>query len=231
MSTEVTEALVDRTLASVHPDSHATTTGESAHGMGRTMLGVAIVWLALDAALGFSGSFSRHLRQLFLFTVTPVVAFVGAFAVSRRLRAWAFALDTRTLVSVQALRAGGLAFLAVAAVGQLNRAFALWGGLLDVATGLSAVFAAPALVPARTARQRGLLAAWMAAGLLDFVVAIPLATRLRARDPAGMAANGIPPLSFITTYAVPLALIDYFILGAQLWRQRGRGPAGEEARR
>jgi hypothetical protein len=60
----------------------------------------------------------------------------------------------------------------------------------------------------------------MAAGLLDFVVAIPLAARLRGRDPASMAALSRPPLSMITTYAVPVALMDYFVLGAQLWRQR-----------
>jgi hypothetical protein len=184
------------------------------------LLGIAIVWFALDAALGFSGFFSRHARQIFLFVTTPVVAFVGVFAASRSVRAWAFGLDTRALASFQALRVGGIAFLAVAAVGKLNPTFALWAGLLDAATGVSTLFVAHRLVPARTARQRGLFLAWMAAGLLDFVVAIPLAARLRARDPAHMAALSRPPLSLITTYAVPLALMDYFVLGAQLWRQR-----------
>jgi hypothetical protein len=60
----------------------------------------------------------------------------------------------------------------------------------------------------------------MAVGILDFVVSIPLAAIVRASDPASMVAITFPPLSLITTYAVPLALIDYFILSAHLWRQR-----------
>jgi hypothetical protein len=35
---------------------------------------------------------------------------------------------------------------------------------------------------------------------------------------AGIGIN-MPPLSMITTYFVPLALIDYFILAAHLWQQ------------
>jgi hypothetical protein len=113
-----------------------------------------------------------------------------------------------------------IAFLAVYAVGKLNGKFALWAGLLDAATGFSAPFAAHYLTPPRTAKQRGLLMAWMAVGILDFVVAIPLAARVRVGDPASMVALTIPPLSLITTYFVPLALMDYVILAVQLWRQR-----------
>ncbi len=184
------------------------------------MLTIAIVWFALDAALGLSGFFSEHTRLIFLFVVTPIIVFVVAFAVSRSVQAWAFAFDTRTLVFFQAVRTGGIAFLAVYAVGKLNGEFALWAGLLDAATGFSALFAAHYLTPTRTAKQRGLLIAWMAVGILDFVVAIPLASIVRAGDPASMVAITIPPLSMITTYGVPLALMDYFVLGAHLWRQR-----------
>jgi hypothetical protein len=222
VSTQVIEALVDWPRASAHPDSQATISAGPENSLSRTMLGIAIVWFALDAALGFSGFFSKHARRIFLFVVTPPIAFVAAFAFSRRVRTWAFAFDTRTLVSFQALRMGGIAFLAASAAGKLNGAFALWGGLLDAATGISTLFAAHSLVPARTAKQRALLMAWMAAGILDFAVAIPLAARLRAREPASMAALTSPPLSMITTYAVPLAIMDYFILGAQLWRRRGQ---------
>ena len=181
---------------------------------------IAIAWFALDAALGWARFFSKHTRFIFLFVVTPVLVFVVAFAVSRRVRAWAFDFDTRTLVFFQTVRLGGIAFLAVYAVGKLNGKFALWAGLIDAATGFSAPFAAHYLTPPRTAKQRGLLMAWMAVGILDFVVAIPLAARVRAGDPASMGALTIPPLSMITTYGVPLALMDYFILAVQLWRQR-----------
>jgi hypothetical protein len=188
--------------------------------MSQAMLTIAIAWFALDAALGWARFFSKQTRLIFLFVVTPVLVFVVAFAVSRRVRAWALDFDTKTLVFSQTLRVGGIAFLAVYAVGKLNGKFALWAGLLDAASGFSAPFAAHYLTPPRTAKQRGLLIAWMAVGILDFVVAIPLASRARASDPASMEALTIPPLSMITTFGVPLALIDYIILGTQLWRQR-----------
>jgi len=188
--------------------------------MSQAMLTIAIAWFALDAALGFSGFFTAHTRLIFLFVVIPVIVFVVAFAISPSVRAWAFAFDTRTLVYFQTVRVGGIAFLAAYAVGKLNGEFALWAGLLDVAVGFSALFAAHYLTPTRTAKQQGLLIAWMTVGILDFVVAIPLAAIVRAADPTSMVANTIPPLSMIATYAVPLALMGYFILGAHLWRQR-----------
>jgi hypothetical protein len=220
MLTEAVSALADRAVASAQPDSQPRVRGGPENAVSRMLLGIAIVWFVLDATLGFSGFFSRHARRIALFVVSPPLAFVAAFVFSRRLRSWVFACDTRALASFQTLRVGGIAFLAVAAVGKPNPTFALWAGLLDAVTGVSTLFVAHRLVPARTARQRGLFLAWMAAGLLDFVVAIPLAARLRGRDPASMAALSRPPLSMITTYAVPVALMDYFVLGAQLWRQR-----------
>ena len=190
--------------------------------VSRTMWGIAIMWLAVAFALGKSGFLSGYAQFIGPFILTALFVFVVVFAVSPGVRAWAFALDTTALVGAQALRVGGIAFLAVYAVGQLDGRFALWAGLLDCAVGLSAPFAAHYLTPARTEKQRRLLVAWMAPGIVDVLVAIPLARMARAEDPTSMAALLSPPLSLITTYGVPIALIAYFILGAQLWRQRGR---------
>jgi hypothetical protein len=102
---------------------------------------------------------------------------------------------------------GGVAFLAVYAVGRLNGKFALWAGGLDCGVGFSALFAGRYLTPARTTRQRGLLVAWMALGIVDFPVAVLLARMARADDPASMVALTGLPLSLITTWGVPIALI------------------------
>src|SRR5262245_21454173 len=110
--------------------------------------------------------------------------------------------------------------LSAYAVGQLNGVFALWAGLLDVALGLSAPFAAHYLTPTRTRRQRRLLVIWMVVGLLDFAVAIPLASIVRTGDPASMSAMAMLPLCMIPTFFVPLAVMAYIILGTHVWRQR-----------
>ena len=204
--------------ASSYPHAYAPT--DSA--LNRTMWAIAIVWFALNAGLGLSGFLADHPAFNRAFALGAPIAFVVAFAVSPRVRAWGFALDTRTLVTAQTVRVGGIAFLAVYAVGQLDARFALWAGVLDCAVGFSALFVGYYLTPTRTARQRNLLIAWMVPGIVDFLVAIPLAAMARLEDPASVSALTRPPLSMITAFLVPLALIDYFIIGAHLWRQRGR---------
>ena len=86
--------------------------------------------------------------------------------------------------------------------------------------GFSALFASYYLTPVRTARQRSLLIGWMALGIIDFPVAVLLARMARAEDPASMVALTALPLSLITTWGVPIALVAYFILGTHLWRRR-----------
>ena len=188
--------------------------------VSQTMMVIAIVWFAAAFALGLSGFLSTYSRFNGLFVVVPPMLFVLAFASLPSVRAWALAFDIRTLVMFQILRVGGIAFLAVYAVGKLSGTFALWAGLLDAVTGVSALFVAHSLTPPQTARQRGLLMAWMVPGIADFLVAIPLALIARSADPTSMIAMTFPPLSLIMTFAVPVALIDYFILSVQLWRQR-----------
>jgi hypothetical protein len=188
----------------------------------RTMWGVAALWFGVSAALGANQSFAEHPLLIGPFVVVPLICFAAAFVASSTLRTWAFALDTRTLVTVQTARVAGLSFLAVYAVGRLNGNFALWAGSLDCAIGFSAPFVAQYLTPTRTAMQRRLLIAWIIPGIADFLVAIVLARMARIGDPSSMVALNMLPLSMITTFFVPLALIDYFLLGARLWQQRGR---------
>src|SRR5258708_18078750 len=188
----------------IHPSSNA--------AVPRTMWGIAIVWFTVDAAVGASGSLAEHPLFIGPFVVVPLIVFALAFGLPPNVRAWAFAFDTRTLVMAQALRAGGMSFLAVYAVGQLNGLFASWAGLLDCAVGFSAPFAGHYLTPTRTAMQRRLLIAWMVPGIADFLVAVVLARIARIGDPASMAAPNMPPLSSITTFFVPLARIAHCIL-------------------
>jgi hypothetical protein len=170
------------------------------------MWGIAMVWCAVNAALGASRFISEHPAFNRAFVLGAPILFVIAFAGSASLRAWAFAFDTRTLIAAQALRVGGIAFLAVHAVGKLDGTFAWWAGSLDCAVGFSALFVASYLTPVRTAWQRNLLIAWMVPGILDFLVAIPLAMTARLHDAASRIALTRPPLSMIASHFVPLAL-------------------------
>jgi hypothetical protein len=190
------------------------------------MMRIAIVWGSLAAALGAADAFSqgpfRRGGVLGLCVATPPTVFLAVFAVSRRVRAWAHAVDPRAIVLFNVIRFAGLAFLLLYRQGQLAPGFALSAGWMDVVVGVTAPLAAFYLTPARTALRRGLLLAWMAFGVADFAISIPLGARARRRDPTSMLAVNKFPLSMIATFFVPLVLIGYVILGAQLWRQRGR---------
>ena len=156
---------------------------------------IAATSQTVNVALGASGFISEHPAFNRAFVLGAPILFVIAFAGSASLQAWAFAFDTRTLVAAQAVRVGGIAFLAVYAVGKLDGTFAWWAGSLDCVVGFSALFAASYLTPVRTAWQRNLLIAWMVPGIVDFLVAIPVAMTARLHDPASMIALTRPPLS------------------------------------
>src|SRR5262245_42999116 len=164
-------------------------------GVTRTVWAVALVWFGVAVGLAASGRLAEYSRFIGLFVVMPLIVFAFAFVVSPRIRAWAFTFDTRTLVIAQTVRVGGIAFLAVYAVGRLNGLFAVWAGVLDCIVGFSAPFAGHYLTPVRTAWQRRVLIGWMALGVVDFLAAIPLARMSRAADPASMAAMLTLPLS------------------------------------
>jgi hypothetical protein len=93
---------------------------------------------------------------------------------------------------------------------------------MDLVVGSTAPLAAFYLIPTRSAMRRGLLLAWMVFGIADFAIAIPLGVLAGLDNPASMIALRVFPLSMIPTFFVPLVLIGYFILGAQLWRRRGQ---------
>ena len=99
----------------------------------------ATVWLILAIAAGATGFFVRlsfpgpQLIILGLVVLTLVVGLVPS-----RLRAWIDAIPLRVLVGVNATRFIGIAFLVLAAQGQMNQVFAeraAWG---DIATAAGA---------------------------------------------------------------------------------------------
>src|SRR6266566_3671984 len=186
-----------------------------------------IVWLALALLAGATGFLARlpfpgpQLIFLALFAATLVAA-TGVPAV----RAWVDALPLRTLIGINAVRFIGIAFLVLAARGQMAAVFAARAGWGDIATAVLALILVAAGEP-RTQLQRGLTHAWNAFGLLDLVVAVATATAVTLRG----AIPGITPvLSFplvvVPTFFVPVLLANHVVIFRRL---RGAGRAPHEA--
>jgi hypothetical protein len=152
-----------------------------------------------------------------LAVVTPVLLFLVWFASSPGFRQFVFSLSPRAVTLVQSVRIAGIVFLALATYKILPAYFALSAGWGDIIIGATAPFAA--LMLANPAHRRGFIF-WQLLGIADLVNALALGTLSGVIDPHGIptAAMAILPMSYITTFAVPVFLILHIICIAQARR-------------
>jgi hypothetical protein len=179
----------------------------------------ATVWLILAIAAGATGFFLRlpfpgpQLIILGLVVVTLVAGLVPS-----RLSAWIDAIPLRVLVGVNATRFIGIAFLVLAARGQMNQVFADRAGWGDIATAILAIALVvrwAAITPAR----RLLLHVWNALGFLDLAVAVGTATAVTLTGVTpGVERVLTLPLSIVPTFLVPLFLANHVFVFRRLVR-------------
>jgi hypothetical protein len=132
-------------------------------------------------------------------------------------RAWLAALDVRWLVALHLTRFVGAYFLYLYGQGQLPYAFAVPGGIGDIAV---ATLAAVLLVagPPRDARRRLAYGAWNVLGLADILFVVTTGGRLVTTAPESMVALTRLPLSLLPTFLVPLIIASHVLLGVRLAR-------------
>jgi len=182
--------------------------------------GVAVTaWLAVVLLAGATGFLARlpfpgpQLIFFALFTATLVAA-----TTVPGLRAWVETLPLRALIGINALRFIGIAFLVLAARGQMASVFAARAGWGDIATAALALVLVAAGEP-RTPLHRGLAHAWNAFGFLDLVVAVATTTAVTLSGTRpGIAPVLDLPLVVIPTFFVPIFLANHIIILRRLTR-------------
>jgi hypothetical protein len=180
---------------------------------------VGLGWLLLALVLGAAGAV-RALPPaavpLVLLALTGLVLATAWGLAS--FRAWLAALDVRWLVALHLTRFVGAYFLYLYGQGQLPYAFAVPGGIGDIAV---ATLAAVLLVagPPRDARRRLAYATWNVFGLADILFVVATGGRLVATAPESMAALTRLPLSLLPTFLVPLIIASHVVLGVRLARR------------
>jgi hypothetical protein len=152
-----------------------------------------------------------------LAVATPIVLFLIWFASSPGFRQFVLLLSPRTLTLVQSLRIAGFVFLVLGTYKILPAFFARSAGWGDIAMGVTAPFAALRL--ANPVHRKGFIF-WQVLGITDLVNALALATLAGVIDPHGIptGAMTVLPMSYISTFAVPLFLILHIICIAQARR-------------
>ncbi len=152
-----------------------------------------------------------------LAVVTPVLLFLVWFASSPGFRQFVLSLSPRAVTLVQSIRVAGIVFLALGTYKILPAYFALSAGWGDIIIGATAPFAAFWL--ANPAHRKGFIF-WQLLGIADLVNALALGTLSGIIDPHGIptAAMAVLPMSYITTFAVPVFFILHIICIAQARR-------------
>jgi len=157
-----------------------------------------------------------------LAVITPLVLFVVWFASSPGFREFVLSLSPRTLTLVQSIRIVGFVFLVLGTYKILPAFFALSAGWGDIAIGATAPFAALWLAKpglANPGHRKGFIF-WQVLGIADLVNALAMGTLAGVIDPHGIptGAMTVLPMSYISTFAVPLFLILHIICIAQARR-------------
>ncbi|MCI0454306.1 MAG: hypothetical protein L0Y68_04835 [Candidatus Dadabacteria bacterium] len=136
-------------------------------------------------------------------------------------RNWALKVDIRALLLVHLFRFIGIYFLILHSRGELPYAFAVPGGLGDIAIAIVAsllLFISP---------ERGGIALkaffiWNLLGLLDILFVVATAGRLWMADPASMSALTKLPLSLLLTFLVPIIIFTHIVIFVRLFKPRSK---------
>ena len=177
-----------------------------------------LLWFLTALALGASGRLSL-LRppapQLVLLALTAALLIAGTLLPG--FRGWLAGLNLRLIVALHLTRFIGIYFLILYSRGQLPYAFAVPGGIGDIAIASGALVLV-LLVP-DWAGHRPWLLAWNALGFLDILYVVATAARLAWANPDSMATLLRLPLSLLPTFLVPLIIGTHVLLFRRLSRE------------
>lgn len=174
-----------------------------------------LVWLALATAVGLTGVLGtmRLGPQLLALTLTVAAVFVSSRVAI--VRQSVDAVPLRALVGIHVARFLGIAFVVLAARGELSPLFAERAGWGDIAT--AAIALGLLLVGLVTTVPRRVFLAWNVFGMLDLIVAIATAGLVVVRgDVPGMDAVLGLPLILVPTFGVPLLFATHVALFRRL---------------
>ncbi len=186
-----------------------------ARSSDRSVILALSIWATVAASAAALGVFSPTRVALVPITVVgTTLVLVLAYRFSAPMRAFADGIDLRVPILFHLVRAPiGVAFLALAARGELDPVFAFRAGWGDVVAGLLAVVAAVA-VPVVTPARRAIVLAWNVIGLSDIVMVFATAQSILffSDHPETMFTLARFPYALIPVLVVPLVFATHFLV-------------------
>ncbi|HEV3408750.1 MAG TPA: hypothetical protein VG095_00520 [Chthoniobacterales bacterium] len=175
-----------------------------------------IGWLALVVSIALNDAFASSPGappiRIALGLTLPILLFLTWFRASAAFRRFVRSSYLPLLVTVQAWRFGGAAFIALHMHGIVPGIFAWPAGLGDMAIGLTAPWIVLRLVRRPEFAVSRAFVWWNLLGILDLVVAVSigaLTTTLASGAPGEItaAAMGQLPLVLVPTFLVPVFIM------------------------
>ncbi len=202
-----------------------TTRPDRVDGIGLSTYAAIVAWFGAIFAVSLAGGFESPVGSppwaLIGALALPLALFGLLYRALPRFRAFVLALDPRPLILLHTFRTLGLAFLLLAAFGNLPLVFGIPAGVGDLMAAVGALIVGIALYSRRGADRR-VVAAWNAFGIADLVVAVALGVLSRTGGLLHFGgavpsdAMGSFPLALIPGFLVPLYLITHLVILIQL---------------
>ena len=181
-----------------------------------------ITWLLLALVVGKYGllaTLAPPFPQVVLFGSTLILLILcWKLSVFHN---WVFNVDIRVLLLVHLSRFIGIYFLFLHSQGELPYAFAVPGGLGDIAVATTAIFVSLIFSTSGVKGFRVILI-WNVFGLLDILFVIAAAGRLGMADPGSMSSLTKLPLSLLPTFLVPIIIFAHIIIFVRLIKLRSQ---------
>ena len=183
------------------------------------LIGV-VVWFLIALLIGASGivaSLKPPFPQVVLFGL--VIVLLLLFRMSSTFHSWIMNVDIRVLVLVHLTRFVGIYFLILYGRGELPYAFAVPGGLGDIAVAVTALLVS-IFSPIRGAVGWKVLLLWNLFGFIDILFVVATAARLAMSNPESMSAITKLPLSLLPTFFVPIIIFTHIVIFIRLLASR-----------
>jgi hypothetical protein len=202
-------------------------------GFLRRQRRLAFGWIAVTSALAIFHPFGgpetlSFMAIAFLCSLAGPLAFGIAWWRSASFRERIMRIDLGPVILLETARILGLSMLVLYSRNELNAAFALWGGGLDVFIGATAITFAYIVLAGRPFPRR-LFVAWNLLGLVDFIVAWPMlflvsntAVGIFGGSGPGVEAFFRFPESFIPMFGVSFTATLHLVALVQI--RSGRMP-------
>jgi hypothetical protein len=182
----------------------------------------ATIWFLLALIVGASGilaSIPMPFPQVVLSGLTVILMLL--FWKSSGFRNWVLSVDIRALLLVHLSRFIGVYFLILHSRGELPYAFAVPGGLGDIAIAIAATLLL------FISHQKGRIGfidlfIWNILGLLDILFVVATAGRLGLANPASMSALTRLPLGLLPTFLVPIIIFTHIVIFLRLFRLQSK---------